>query len=167
MKDFDHDFYDPLGSGVDLDEFFRREVSSLSESECQLYEVRMLQLFCKKVYAGEHPPAWLMDDLANTFMTVLAGSTWQDEIALPWIPATPDRTRAQQRQLDIYCAIRNRKRRYPDEKSADMVGVISSEFNCSIKTVEAAYTAWNREKSAAHAHAENDRKDNLNSGTET
>lgn len=164
MKDFDHDFYDPLGSEIDLDEFFRREVSSLSESEYQLYEVRMLQLFCKKVYAGGHPPAWLMDDLANTFMTVLAGSPWQDAIALPWIPATPDRTRAQQRQLDIYCAMRNMRRRCPGEKWATMVEVISSEFNCSTKTVEAAYTAWNMKISDAHTEIE--KKDNLNSGAE-
>lgn len=165
MKDFDHDFYDPLGSGIDLEEFFRREVSGLSEAEYQLYEVKMLQLFCKKVYAGEHPPAWLMNDLANTFMTVLAGSPWQDAIALPWIPAIPDRTRAQQRQLDIYCAIENRKRRNPDEKRASMVEAISDEFKCSVKTVEAAYTAWNKEITAEKSEIE--RKGTLNSGTET
>lgn len=160
-----HAFGDPLADSTDLEDYFKRsESNALSYGELMLFDVRMLQLFCRKVYAGESPPAWLMNSIANSFYSVLSGLPWEEELPLPWRPSPSNLTRAQKRQLDIYCALMGSKQDNPESSWANRVEAIAAEFCCSVKTVEAAHTYWNKERSAARADIE--RKGTLDSNPE-
>lgn len=135
-----HDMESPVADAASIEDYFGRFQSlDMSKAEADVFDVRMLQLFCTRVYAGEQPPAWVMRALSDAFVKVLAGGDWCDEIRLPWVPMNAIRSAAASRNLEIFSAVEHRLRSDPDAKVTHVLAAVADQFNCSYETARDGY----------------------------
>ena len=135
-----HDEIDYSDFRFDFDDYFRRfNEKQLSETEKEAFTARIIGMFCRDLVAGNEPPRWVQSYLVEQFSKVLMGEEWESAFPLPWTTATPLRTRAESRSLDIFCDIANQLKESPDAKITNVIANAANSHNSSYETARAAY----------------------------
>jgi hypothetical protein len=116
-----------------------------TDLEHEDFYMLLMQRFCINVYEGRPVEPWILNAFADAFTKILMGGNWNDEIPLPWIPMTPIRSRAEERNLRIYCeienSINNSLKENPLEKPqiTKLIEIAASNHNCSYETARDSY----------------------------
>lgn len=124
----------------DFDAYFARaEQRSLTQEEEDEYSARVIGLFCREVFLRKAPPSWVLQHMADRLADVLDGVAWNDALPLPWLPATPLRSRKSQRDMSIFCEIANALSADPKAKVTRLIEEAADRHCVSYETARSAW----------------------------
>lgn len=134
------------GRSPGFEEYLERvDNRTTSDEEQEEFYMRLMQRFCLNVYEGKPVDPWILRAFADAFTKILLGGDWCDEIYLPWIPQTTIRSRADQRDLEIYCEVQNAineaSMANPPKKlkTTELIRIAASKHCCSYEIARDAY----------------------------
>lgn len=116
-----------------------------TDLDIEEFHMRLMQRFCINVYEEKPVESFILYAFADAFSKMLMGGYWNDEIPLPWIPRTPIRSRAEERDLKIYCEIENKIRAALKEdpskkqKITKLLKAAAFNHNCSYEIARDGY----------------------------
>lgn len=112
---------------------------SASQDDQEKFYLRLVQHFVDCVANDEVPKKWVCDAVAYSFIKVIAGGSWQDSFPLPWLVRVRIRTRAEERALQIYCDVENRRREHRNEKVTHIIKQAATQHNVSYESARDSY----------------------------
>ncbi|UOA08577.1 hypothetical protein [Methylobacter sp. S3L5C] len=124
-----------------------------TDMEHKEFYMILMQRFCINVYDEKPVEPWILVAFANAFTKILAGGDWNDEITLPWIPMTPLRKQADERNLHIYCEIQNiinktlKHNSLEKPKITKLIEDSADKHNCSYEIAREAYYKYKKKLS--------------------
>lgn len=128
----------------DFDDYFdRARKEELTSEEFEVYDARVIGLYCRSVYRKEVPPTWVMERIANEFFKVLAGGDWNDSFPLPWNPMSEapmfGGSRATKKAFEMYGAIYRLLDADKELKVTEAIQRVADENHVSYETARAAW----------------------------
>ena len=129
-----------LAAPEDFSEFCKLiESGEATSQHHKEFDLRMIGHFCDRIYLNKKPESWVMEAIANAFFKVIHGGRWEDEFQLPWTESSSPWTKAENKDLQIFCAIANRLKSNPNFAVTEAIKLVASENATSYEKARAAY----------------------------
>ncbi|WP_036249079.1 hypothetical protein [Methylobacter sp. BBA5.1] len=116
-----------------------------TDIEQEEFYMRLMQRFCINVYENKPIEPWILRAFADAFAKILMGGDWEDEIYLPWKSMSTIWSRAEERNLKIYCEIENtindalKESQVQKPQITKLIADAADKHNCSYEIARDAY----------------------------
>ena len=130
------DYDDPANLGFDFEGYFEKKGTD------DEFQMRIMGQFCRDFWKNGNAcdvPYWIMNYIAERFHQVLVGDTFNNALPLPWDPADPVRSRAEELSLSIFCDVTNQLKSSEQAKVTNIIASVAQDYNVSYETARAAY----------------------------
>lgn len=129
-----------LSDPCDFDEFCRLiENGQATKIHHDEFYLRIINNFCESVQANKMPKAWVLHAISDAFFKVTMGGRWEDEFPLPWTDISLPFTRAESKDIDVFCKVANMLRSEPTLKVTEAINKAASDCSVSYEKARAAY----------------------------
>lgn len=136
---FDENEY-RLAAPIDFDEYCELiNNNDANDQHHKEFYLRMIMHFIESVYSEQKPKDFVLYALADAFTKIINGGRWEDELPLPWDDAYSPWTRAESKDLQVFCMVSNMLKSGQESDVTEAIKKAASDSAVSYEKARAGY----------------------------
>lgn len=134
-----------LSEPCDFDEFCKLiENGQATEKHHAEFYLRIINHFCASIQANKMPKAWVLHAISDAFFKVTMGGSWEDEFPLPWTNISRPFSRAESKNIEVFCKVANMLKSESALKVTEAITKAADDSAVSYEKARAAYYKYKR-----------------------